>query len=253
MFFFLVCHFCWSQNVAPILTASGNQAYCPKSQINIVTDFNIVDPDDSSIEALYVQISTGYVSGEDSLTLLGTHPNVMTSWSTVEGKLTLRGIAYGPVNYVDVIAAIKDIVFQSTSNNPTDKTFSITISDANFLPSTGHYYEYVPALGITWTDAKVAAESRFYYGWQGYLATITSADEAQKLFEKWFKSGESKNKPECVFVDLNIIGSSFDGIELIRKINFEFGNNVVIGIISSSDESEEQAKAVAAGRAASAV
>jgi CheY-like chemotaxis protein len=79
------------------------------------------------------------------------------------------------------------------------------------------------------------------------LESLTSADEAEKLFEKWFKSGESKNKPECVFVDLNIIGSSFDGIELIRKINFEFGNNVVIGIISSSDESEEQAKAVAAG------
>ncbi|CAH8294683.1 gliding motility-associated-like protein [Mariniflexile fucanivorans] len=179
VFFFLVCHFCWSQNVAPILTASGNQAYCPKSQINIVTDFNIVDPDDSLIEALYVQISTGYISGEDSLILLGTHPNVITSWSALEGKLTIRGLAYGPVSYLDVIAAIKDIVFQSTSNTPTDKTFSITISDANFLPSTGHYYEYVPALGITWTDAKVAAESRFYYGWQGYLATITSADEAQ--------------------------------------------------------------------------
>ena len=48
-------------------------------------------------------------------------------------------------------------------------------------------------------------------------------------------------------MDLNIIGSSFDGIELIRKINFEYGNNVVIGIISSSNESEEQAKAIKAG------
>jgi CheY-like chemotaxis protein len=50
-----------------------------------------------------------------------------------------------------------------------------------------------------------------------------------------------------VFVDLNIIGSSFDGIELIRKINFEYGNNVVIGIISSSNEPEEQAKAIQSG------
>jgi DNA-binding response OmpR family regulator len=48
-------------------------------------------------------------------------------------------------------------------------------------------------------------------------------------------------------VDLNIIGSSFDGIELVRRINFEHGNNVVIGIISSSDEPEEQAKALKAG------
>jgi CheY-like chemotaxis protein len=77
------------------------------------------------------------------------------------------------------------------------------------------------------------------------LESIDSSDEAAKLFEGWQKDNDGK--PECVFVDLNIIGSSYDGIELIRKINFEYGNNVVIGIISSSNESEEQAKAVKAG------
>jgi CheY-like chemotaxis protein len=76
---------------------------------------------------------------------------------------------------------------------------------------------------------------------------LTSSDEAEKLFKKWFKEGPAEERPECVFVDLNIIGSSFDGIELIRKINFEYGNHVVIGIISSSNESEEQAKAINAG------
>ena len=77
------------------------------------------------------------------------------------------------------------------------------------------------------------------------LKSLNSSDEAAKLFEKW--QSNSSDKPECVFVDLNIIGSSFDGIELIRKINFEYGNHVVIGIISSSNESEEQAKALQAG------
>ena len=77
------------------------------------------------------------------------------------------------------------------------------------------------------------------------LKSLNSSDEAAKLFADWQK--KSDGRPECVFVDLNIIGSSFDGIELIRKINFEYGNNVVIGIISSSDEPEEQAKAVKSG------
>jgi CheY-like chemotaxis protein len=77
------------------------------------------------------------------------------------------------------------------------------------------------------------------------LKALTSSDEAAKLFEKWHKNGDKK--PECVFVDLNLIGSSFDGIELIRKINFEFGNHVIIGIISSSNEPEEQTKALQAG------
>ena len=79
------------------------------------------------------------------------------------------------------------------------------------------------------------------------LKAINSSDEAAKLFQKWFQEGENGDKPECVFVDLNIIGSSFDGIELIRKINFEYGNNVVIGIISSSNEPDEQAKAIQVG------
>jgi CheY-like chemotaxis protein len=77
------------------------------------------------------------------------------------------------------------------------------------------------------------------------LEALDSSDEAAELFSGWQK--EPEGKPECVFVDLNIIGSSYDGIELIRKINFEYGNNVVIGIISSSDEPEEQAKAVKSG------
>jgi len=79
------------------------------------------------------------------------------------------------------------------------------------------------------------------------LKSLNSADEAEKLFKKWFHEGDTKHRPECVFVDLNIIGSSFDGIELIRKINFEYGNHVIIGIISSSNEPAEQTKALQAG------
>ena len=77
------------------------------------------------------------------------------------------------------------------------------------------------------------------------LESLDSSDEAAKLFNEW--QTDDSGKPECVFVDLNIIGSSYDGIELIRKVNFEYGNHVVIGIISSSNEPEEQAKALKAG------
>jgi CheY-like chemotaxis protein len=77
------------------------------------------------------------------------------------------------------------------------------------------------------------------------LNSLTTTDECEVLFKKWQK--EPVGKPECVFVDLNIIGSSVDGIELIRKINFDYGNNVVIGIISSSNEPEEQTRAMQAG------
>jgi CheY-like chemotaxis protein len=79
------------------------------------------------------------------------------------------------------------------------------------------------------------------------LQSVKSADEAARMFKKWFDDNDEQSKPECVFVDLNLIGSAFDGIELVRKINFEYGNHVIIGIISSSNEADEQAKAVQAG------
>ena len=79
------------------------------------------------------------------------------------------------------------------------------------------------------------------------IEALDSSDEANDKFRKWFLEGPVEERPECVFVDLNIIGSSFDGIELIRKINHEHGNGCVIGIISSSEDEEEIAKAKTVG------
>ena len=77
------------------------------------------------------------------------------------------------------------------------------------------------------------------------LQSVSSADQAEDMFKVFSK--EPENKPECVFVDLNIIGSSFDGIELVKRINYTYGNGVVIGIISSSSDSTEIDKAKEAG------
>lgn len=79
------------------------------------------------------------------------------------------------------------------------------------------------------------------------IEALDSSDEANERFKEWFPDDPNHEKPECVFVDLNIIGSSFDGIELIRKINHEHGNGCVIGIISSSEDEEEIDKAKAVG------
>lgn len=77
------------------------------------------------------------------------------------------------------------------------------------------------------------------------LETVSSSDEAEKMFKAY--QSDNTVKPECVFVDLNIIGSSFDGIELVSRINYQYGNGVVIGIISSSSDPAEMEKAKKAG------
>ena len=79
------------------------------------------------------------------------------------------------------------------------------------------------------------------------IEALDSSDEADAKFKEWFPDDPNEERPECVFVDLNIIGSSMDGIEMIRKVNQDYGNGCVIGIISSSEDEEEIAKAKAVG------
>jgi hypothetical protein len=45
------------------------------------------------------------------------------------------------------------------------------------LPFGTHYYDVVPAAGITWDAAKDAALASFYLGLEGHLVTITSPAE----------------------------------------------------------------------------
>ena len=167
----------FSQSAPPVVTAIGDQIYCPQTQQNIVTDFDIVDPDSSSTTGFYIQISTGFVQGQDQLMLTGNHPNINSSWNPAEAKLSFSPANGTSIDYDDVISAVNDVVFFSNNVNVGPKTFSLTAGQANFL--NGHYYEFIPNVAITWTNAKTMAESMEYYELQGYLATITNAEEAQ--------------------------------------------------------------------------
>ncbi|MBU3011238.1 T9SS type B sorting domain-containing protein [Polaribacter vadi] len=179
--FLMITSFSYSQaDLAPSITASGRQRFCPGNSIKIVTDFTISDPDDTTIASFFIQISTGYQLGFDILELMGNHPNITTSWNSNEGKLTLTSANFGTeILLTELENAVKDVVFNTNSNSITpEKFFSLSIGDANYLPSTDHFYEFVSKTGITWKDAKTAAENRSYYGRQGYLATLTSQIEA---------------------------------------------------------------------------
>jgi hypothetical protein len=168
-----------AQNVPPTLTAIGNQLYCPNSTLPIVTSFSITDQDDTAASSVYIQISSGYQVGQDLLELTGTHPAINSSWNATEGKLTLNAVS-GSTTYTNFINAVQQVVFSSTAANPSgQRVFSISIGNSNYLQSTGHYYVFVPNIGISWTAARNAAAASTYYGLQGYLATITSMDEVQ--------------------------------------------------------------------------
>lgn len=167
-----------SQTLPPNIDADGEQLFCGDSPMPIVTNVSIQNSNGTQgqLDRIYIQIVNGYTIGDDQLILTELHPNITASWSIGEGKLTLNG----PASFNDFENAILDVVFSTSQANFTaDKIFSINLGEANFLPATGHYYEYVPDLGITWTEAKSAAEAMTFFGLQGYLATITTPEEAQ--------------------------------------------------------------------------
>ena len=162
-------------NQPPIVAGSGDQIYCSGGSIPVAQSINITDPDDTTTTAVYIQISSGYVSGEDLLTLTGSHPNITATWDATQGEITLQG----PATYTEFETAILATEFSSSATSPSGtRQFSITVGEANFLPSTQHYYEFVSDPGISWTDAEIAASNRSYFGLQGYLVTLTSQQEA---------------------------------------------------------------------------
>ena len=167
----------------PVIIATGDQIYCPSSSIKIVTTVTIThDPLELGTNSVTIQISSGYVFGQDKLDLTGFHPTITSSWSSSEGKLTLKSPTGIPVTYADFETAIKDVIYTNSSTSPSgtrDFSINLGIGSANYLPRNGHFYEYVPSIGITWTTAQAAASTKNYYGLQGYLATLTAADEAQ--------------------------------------------------------------------------
>ncbi|MES2240441.1 MAG: T9SS type B sorting domain-containing protein [Bacteroidota bacterium] len=171
----------------PSITADGNEVYCPQTYVKIAKNVIIThDPSETSSDAVYIQISSGYINGQDILKLsdsyVATHPTIASYFSISEGKLKIYSTTGNLVPYDDFITAIEAVEFYNSSTSPSGtRSFSISIGIGNlsYLPRNGHYYEYIPYSGINWTAARDYAASRNYYGLQGYLATLTAADEAQ--------------------------------------------------------------------------
>ncbi len=216
-----------ASSAPPVVTATGDQIYCPGSSIPVAETISITDSDDTSTNSVYIQISGGYVNGEDLLTLTGTHPNITASWDATEGKLSLTG----PALYTEFEAAIMAVEYSSSAPNPTGtRQFSITAGSANYLPATGHYYEYIPSLGITWTNANAAANARTYFGLQGYLATLTSQAEAdfsgsQAAGTGWIGGSDAATEGVWLWVTGPEAGTNFwNGTAGGSSPNFAFWN-----------------------------
>ena len=135
-----------------------------------------------TILGMKVSFSEGYIESEDELVYTGG----LTQSTPSPGTLVLTGPATTTVQ--DYVDAIRSIRYRNKNANPTLGTRKITISlsDADYLPETGHFYRFVPYYKVSWSDARTNAESpaMMYWGLKGYLATITSKIENDFINQK---------------------------------------------------------------------
>ena len=155
--------------------------------------YTITDADSDDIKGLTIFFSAGHHNDQDNL--LFTDQNGITgNFDKSTGVLTLAGDA-SPAEYQAAVRSITYINDGSVNSVSEDqRTMTISLGNADFLESTGHFYEYVSA-SLYWASARTAASARSYYGLQGYLATITSEEENNFLLSKttngaWFAGSD---------------------------------------------------------------
>lgn len=154
--------------------------------VAIAPNLELTDPDTFSLTTAKVTISnqqTGDVLALPSVSD-GSYGNVTGSYNSSTGVLTLSDDGTSTITQWQT--ALRAVTFDTTGNNTTQREFEYVLGDAIGLTFGGntHYYEYVADSGISWADAKTAAENSTLNGLTGYLATITNADENNLISQK---------------------------------------------------------------------
>lgn len=166
--------------VDPDKIATSSGAITLQAGTPIVVDSDLVVNDTNTINGAMVLISGGFVSG-DVLTYTGSLPSgVSKSYNSSTGVLTFTG----NMTPSEAQAILRAVTINTTSNNPQDRTVTFTLGSALPFVENNHFYQFITAPGISWTNAKAAAEQLTFFGMQGYLTTVTSAAENQFVRSK---------------------------------------------------------------------
>ncbi|WP_462273638.1 PKD domain-containing protein, partial [Methanohalophilus sp.] len=172
-----------AQAATTVAASNSSVNYYENDDMYVDPGLNITGSE-STYTSAKVYIADGYVSGQDYLEYDTTNGISKQSFDSATGILTLTGSG----NAAAYQAAFRNVRYNNTNENPNTEDRIITFvlgGNTLYFEDTGHYYESVySSSAISWTSAKSAAASRSLEGMQGYLATITSAEENAFLGSK---------------------------------------------------------------------
>jgi hypothetical protein len=164
-----------SSTSVSITGTSGVNAMTSNVATVVDAGINVSSGNSGNISGFTVSISENYTAGD----VLGYTGSLPTGISTSGFNTTSRSIVFvGNASAATWQSFLRTVTLRSTSGtcNPVQRkvTFSVSTNFYNYF--NGHYYEYVSS-GRIWSSAKANAESKTFFGRQGYLATISSAEE----------------------------------------------------------------------------
>jgi hypothetical protein len=169
----------------------------------------------------YISIPGLEVSGEseDPIPVTITVANGQLSMITTDGLTFSRGPVGSKLSFTgskeDINNALATLRFRTSRVGSFDISVSLTNPGLVFFPGNGHLYEVVNnGSGISWNQAKVAAESRTLNGAQGYLATVTSQEENDYISARlessgWMGASDAETEGDWKWVTGPEAGTSF--------------------------------------------
>ena len=147
-----------------------------------------ISSDHNSIDKLFVRgaTATAQNGGDVDYSSIPGYSSVTASFDKSSGELKFDG-SLTLANWVEVFKLVGYIF---DSDNSTDNgTRGFIFSLSSYIPfnhSDGnvHFYDYIAKSGIDFNVALDTADNSTLFGLQGYLATITSAEEQEYLTPK---------------------------------------------------------------------
>lgn len=176
----VLCLF-WQNGYGQNLAIQTTDAFCRDlaAPIQISALASIDGPDSDILEGVQIAVTENFDHTLDSFTYTFAD-GIQGDFDPQNGIFTLNGQA-SIAEYRD---ALDRLYFNTPVENTKPKTINITLSGVDFLAETGHFYQYFSSPGISWSEARDAAQSQDLFGLEGYLTTITTSTENKFILER---------------------------------------------------------------------
>ncbi|MBO3699987.1 gliding motility-associated C-terminal domain-containing protein [Roseivirga sp. E12] len=170
-----------SAQTIPIVKAEDKfcfEASQPLSLNNIVT---IDGTGTDLLDGIQIAISQSYDATTDQLSYTDAD-GITGVFDSANGILTLSGSA--DLDTYNLALTRATFTTSATDNSTGIRAITISLSNLDYYPETGHFYKFFSDPGILWTAAATEAANKNLFGLNGYLATITTTGENQFILDR---------------------------------------------------------------------